>query len=133
MYSEMTSVPLCQLKFTNGHSEKYLPQSYHTLNYSFIKYVEKNNEKIIMVLSRPRHRIHNPKSESKKLNLYPIQNIKKYLNISCKVVQNISKKTDPNVQTNIQYNYMKHEYILQISNFIFILKWCLTISILKYK
>lgn len=86
-----------------------------------------------MVLSRPRHRIHNPKSESKKLNLYPIQNIKKYLNISCKVVQNISKKTDPNVQTNIQYNYMKHEYILQISNFIFILKWCLTISILKYK
>ena len=77
---------------------------------------------------------------NEKPDLYPVRNVKKYLNGSCKVVQNISEpevlltepkrvtrktkksekiseETDPNVQNNIQYNYMKHEYILQILNF----------------
>ena len=43
--------------------------------------------------------------------------------------EKISEETDLNVQNNIQYNYMKHEYILQIFNFIFIFIWYLTISI----
>ena len=43
--------------------------------------------------------------------------------------EKISEETVPNVQTNIQYNYMKHEYILQIFNFIYIFIWYLTISI----
>ena len=43
--------------------------------------------------------------------------------------EKISEETDTNVQNNIQYNYMKHEYIFQIFNFIFILICYLTISI----
>ena len=63
----------------------------------------------------------------------PVWIVKKYQNGSCKVVQNISEpeilltesdgtrktkkkfeKTDLNVQISIQYNYMKHKYILKI-------------------
>ena len=109
-------------------------------------------------MCRPGHNICNPKFEpnpNRKTRSVSGPKCKKYPNGSCKVVQNISepevlltepervtrktektkksekisKETVPNVQTNIQYNYMKHEYILQIFNFIFILICYLTISI----
>ena len=84
---------------------------------------------------RPAHNIRNPKSKpnpNRKTRFISSPKYKKYPNGSCKLVQNISKperitrkteksekiseETDPNVQNNIQYNYMKHEYILQIFN-----------------
>ena len=114
------------------------------------------DEPCFIASPRPGHKIHSLKSEPNRKN--PIctrLKSKKYPNGSCKVVQNISEskvlltkpervtrktektkkskkiseETGPNVQTNIQCNYIKHEYILQIFNFIFILIWYLTISI----
>ena len=102
---------------------------------------------VVLFLSRIRithgHKIHNPKSEpnpNRKIQSALGPKCKKYLNGSCKVVQNIcelevllteperlirktektkksekiSEETGLNVQTNIQCNYMKHEYILHV-------------------
>ena len=81
----------------------------------------------------------------------PILKYKKFQNKSCSVVHHISElemllakpegspknqkknpkiqKPDPKVQITRKYKYLKHKYLLQIFNSIFILKLYLKISI----